>query len=465
MHVFSLRGPGQDGGVSSGIANYRPATWFHFEDNQLVVLRMECGTKRVLGSFNRDQVAGAYDHANRWGWLGLHGLWDVAQYMPALASDFRAVNDGAAVLIHDYLNREHPGDKRRLFVQDYQLCLVPRELRRLGRRAWHFMHVPFPNPDCIPESQIPHMVRWVKSMLATDLVGFHTDGYADNFLVFVERNITKVHQVDRDNMMVRRLSTSKHGPHATRIGRAPLGIDVPRWEQMATTVERPINMPFFLGNGEGQTPYVVSVDRTDPAKNVLTRLRAIDCLFTSHPELVGKLTFLFVCGPTRTQIPQYARYWEECRHEEAALQEKWRTGVWTPVVWQDKYPQEQLAYIYRHAEGIWASAYADGLNLTLLEFAMAQLKGKSGCVFLPSEVGAASVLGEDGGFFVDPHSPAAMAETVYRGLFCTTQQEKEERLERMRLRIGLCPLQTWTNRLEASTRRTRARVEAPEGGE
>ena len=69
----------------------------------------------------------------------------------------------------------------RFWVHDYHLMFVPALLRRArpDARIGQFWHVPWPAPEVL--RILPSARALVRGMLGADLIGFHTEGYAENF--------------------------------------------------------------------------------------------------------------------------------------------------------------------------------------------------------------------------------------------------------------------------------------------
>jgi len=76
-----------------------------------------------------------------------------------------------------------------VWVQDYQLQLVPRMLRELrpDLRIGFFLHIPFPPTELF--SQIPWRRQLLEGLLGADLVGFQLPGAAANFLRLVRQQV------------------------------------------------------------------------------------------------------------------------------------------------------------------------------------------------------------------------------------------------------------------------------------
>ena len=69
-----------------------------------------------------------------------------------------------------------------VWVQDYQLQLVPGILRQLrpDLTIGFFLHIPFPSPDLF--RQLPWREELVRGLLDANLIGFHLESNARNFL-------------------------------------------------------------------------------------------------------------------------------------------------------------------------------------------------------------------------------------------------------------------------------------------
>ncbi|MGH2685948.1 MAG: trehalose-6-phosphate synthase, partial [Actinomycetota bacterium] len=180
--------------------------------------------KYLLRLLSFDQ--GTYDHfyndvSNRLLWFLHHYLWDLPR-QPALMADWReawrvytAVNAGFA----DALAQESGGAGTAALVQDYHLSLVPAALRELSpeTRIVYFHHVPFAAADYL--RLLPHDMRetLLTGMLGADLVGFHTERWAENFL-------GACRLLEGATVMYRRRAVRWRG-RLVRVGVYPIAID------------------------------------------------------------------------------------------------------------------------------------------------------------------------------------------------------------------------------------------------
>lgn len=76
-------------------------------------------------------------------------------------------------------------DNDLIFIQDYHLLLLPGILReRLNKkkslRIGFFLHTPFPSEDYF--TILPFREDICRSLLLCDVIGFHTNQYAKDFL-------------------------------------------------------------------------------------------------------------------------------------------------------------------------------------------------------------------------------------------------------------------------------------------
>ena len=83
-----------------------------------------------------------------------------------------------------------------VWVQDYQLQLVPQMLRELrpDLRIGFYLHIPFPPAELF--SQLPWRRQILEGLLGADLIGFQLSGGAANFVRLVRGRVG--HKTHRD---------------------------------------------------------------------------------------------------------------------------------------------------------------------------------------------------------------------------------------------------------------------------
>ena len=180
-----------------------------------------------------------------------------------------------------------------VWVQDYQLQLVPQMLRSLRPdRDRYFLHIPFPPTDC---SSSCRGATDLGGLLGADLVGFQLPGGAQNFVRLVRRDSTtdrrdRIRTPDGRNVLARSYpipsteGTAQHGHVGGNQGRGK-------------QIRRDLGDPrvIFLG-----------VDRLDYTKGMPERIRAFGEL-----GVEGSIDMRRRCSsggdPSRERVDQYRR--------------------------------------------------------------------------------------------------------------------------------------------------------------
>lgn len=282
-------------------------------------------------------------------WFLHHGLFDLV-HEPRFDAEFReawtayvAVNDAFAEATAE---RAEPGET--VLVQDYQLGLVPGRLRALrpDLRVVHFTHTPFCDGEAI--SVLPDDVAAsLCGALASGPAGFHTDRWATGF---------------------RRAAAVALGPD-TALGpvfTAPLGPDVPA---LAAAAAEPAARAAAaqLADTVGERRVILRIDRIEPAKNIVRGFTAYDRLLEARPGLRGRVVFVAMCSPSRQGIAGYRAYAEAVARAADAVNDRWASGDWLPVVLdvRDDYARS-LAGLERY-DVLVVNPLRDGLNLVAKE--------------------------------------------------------------------------------------------------
>jgi len=297
-----------------------------------------------------------------------------------------------------------------VWFQDYHLALAPRVLRERhlpDAFAMHFWHLPWPSWDVF--RVCPRAVAVLDGLLANDLLGFHTPAYCRNFLDCAERALDAA--VDRVNGIVRYRGGS------TTIRPFRLGIDASATADRAATAEAGDFWDEFRAeHGIGDHRAVaVGVDRLDYTKGIERRLDALERLWERSPEWRGRLTFVQKGAKSRSSIPAYARLQDRVADRIEAINERFGTEDWQPVVFTTAMLSEtHLAGLYRGADLALVTPIRDGMNLVAKEFAAAQ-GDDPGVLVLSEFAGAAEEL-DEGATIVNPYDVDAVADAVERGL-------------------------------------------------
>ncbi len=420
MNIVSYRGPGMAGGVSTALdrlykSGGRNQSWWYLDQDQVKsqsrsAVRLHSGEKIPLALCDAH-----YRFCNEFIWPIMHDLSEHAIYKEEdyfLYTRFNAI-------FAAQIERQQSHDP--YFVQDYQLALLPKLLKRQGRDSAIFWHIPW--PKSVPQEFVAPIVELAQAMLSAKAIGFHTQEYVDNFNNFVDQYLPF-------------FANSRTFGHVAEVVAAPLGLDLDHW------AERNEGQYSSIAEQLESTPYVLSVERADYTKGVVDRLKAIDLLFEQNPELRETITFVQICGRTRAGIKAYDNYWKECQEQIDYLEQKYSTSRWKPVVSiSQSLNSDELTYLYKRAAVMLVSPLRDGLNLTAKEFIACQAGERPGILALSKGAGVAEEFSPYAITF-EPGDISAMAAATLRCLKMPTTQRRR-RFLKLKQSLQANPLQLW----------------------
>ena len=336
-----------------------------------------------------------------------------------------------------------------VWIQDYHLALVADLLRTDGMFIHQFWHIPFPPAEML--HLLPYGVyeALLRGLVGNDLLEFHTDRYADNFLDCVAKLLPDA-VVDRDARAV------SYRGRATSVGVFPISIDVERFETLAddADVARRAEALRAQYATDGRQ-LVVSVDRIDYTKGIPERLRALDLLWQETPELRGRFTMLIVMTPSRSELVPYHTLQAEIVAQVNEINGRFARHDWTPIVpLPENADAPELAAIYRAADLCLVSSLQDGMNLVAKEFIACQIDER-GVLVLSRFAGAAEEI--DGAVLVNPFNVDGFAAGIRHALEMPIS-ERRRRMHEMRERLRHATIYDW---LAAITERVSALISAP----
>jgi alpha,alpha-trehalose-phosphate synthase [UDP-forming] len=342
-----------------------------------------------------------------------------------------------------------------VWVQDYHFALVSQMLRErlAGERRpiflHQFWHIPFPPPDILRLLPTAAYSGVMRGMLGNDLLEFHTERYAQNFLDCVDEFVPES-RVDRDARRIR------VGGRDIHVGVFPISIDAEHYESLARRPEGAARA------AELRAQYVadggclgVSVDRVDYTKGIPERLRALDQLWTEAPELRRKLTFILVATPSRSELRSYKTLEEEVIAGVKAINEKFAEDGWTPLVLiNENVDAAGLASLYRAGDVCLVSSLQDGMNLVAKEYIACNVD-EQGVLVLSRFTGAAAEI--DDAVLINPFNVDGVVAGLRRAV-TMPPEERRTRMQRMRRQLRRATIFDW---LEAILARVDELASAP----
>jgi len=312
-------------------------------------------------------------------------------------------------------SRLEPGDQ--VWVNDYHLLLLARELRRGGwrGRTGFFLHIPFPPHDLF--SILPAPRDFLDALLDFDLMGFHIQASLENYALSAVRELGARWEGE---WLI-------EGQRRQRLGVYPVGIDPEGFLPVSARRRKQ----------GGELVRVIGVDRLDYTKGIPERLLAYRQFLESCPEWRKRVILTQVASPSRTRVASYVEQKELIDSLVGRINGELGEPDWVPVRYLYRsYPRKQLAALYREAAVGLVTPLRDGMNLVAKEYVAAQDPEDPGVLVLSRFAGAAEDLAE--AVIVNPYVPHDVAAGLKRAL----EQPLGERRERHRALLERITQQT-----------------------
>jgi alpha,alpha-trehalose-phosphate synthase [UDP-forming] len=389
-----------------------------------------------------DADVNGYYHgfANRALWPLCHMLIQHFEYRTEFWERYRAVNLRFAHAVAD--EAERCTGRSMAWIQDYHFALAPEFLRAMRPSLFihQFWHIPFPPADILRMLPAGTHEAVLRGLLGNDLMEFQIDRYAVNFLDCVDRFIPEA-RVDHVHQTV------AFRGRLVNVGAFPISIDVDRFEAMAAMPESIARVQTLRGRyAKGDRQLGVCVDRIDYTKGIPERIRALDTLWTEFPELRGRFTFIFVCTPSRTDLPAYNNLEREVTQSVIEVNGKFGKDDWTPIVLiNENVDSDLLAAVYRSADLCIVSSLQDGMNLVAKEFVGCQLDER-GVLILSRFTGSAEEI--DGALLINPFNIDGFVGAIRTALEMSAE-ERKRRMHRMRRQLHNSTIFDWLDSILA----------------
>jgi alpha,alpha-trehalose-phosphate synthase [UDP-forming]/trehalose-phosphatase len=337
-------------------------------------------------------------------WPLLHGFPGRLRYLDDEWQCYVEANRAYAGLV-----LEAAGPSAKVWVQDFHLMLLARELRRLGHhgRLGFYLHVPFPSLDDF--ETMPWASEVLAALLDFNLIGLQSQRWYDNFI-----------QTVRD--LLGSDAETRARDHCRVI---PVGIDPDRFADAAATRNGEASE---LGSFEDMLrgrKLILGVDRLDYSKGIPERLEALARLLERYPEWRGQVSFVQVSVPTRSEVTEYAELRSRVELLVGRINGTYGEADWVPVRYLYRsYDQATLARLYRLAAVGLVTPLRDGMNLVAKEYVAAQDEANPGVLVLSKFCGAADRMTL--ALLTNPYHVDGVAADLDRAL----RMPREERVAR-----------------------------------
>ncbi|HET8991714.1 MAG TPA: bifunctional alpha,alpha-trehalose-phosphate synthase (UDP-forming)/trehalose-phosphatase [Candidatus Saccharimonadales bacterium] len=434
--IFSSSIGGLATGLSSYISGKKSSLWvgwpgipseeLNSKDKQLITDRFALeGLVPVW--LSAKQIEDFYNgYSNSLLWPIFHGLSFEAAHTTKTESWWRAYKSVNRRYSEAVLNVISPNAQ--IWIHDYQLMLLPELIRRDHARTHigFFLHIPFPEAGQL--KLLPQATDILNGMMGADLIGFHTLGYAANFLQSVET--FKLGELAGSQIIGK--------GRTIRVANFPMGIDYAKYNSSAQ-LEEVRRVAREYSRKYRRQKIIASVDRLDPTKGLMERLVAYESYLQNNPKSLGRVVFVMVAAPSRTDISDYMKLGQELAKRVKIINRKYSTKKWSAVEYINKpIPFEHVTALFQIADVAFITPIKDGMNLAAKEFVASNRK--NGVLILSSSAGAAEELQD--AIIVDPTNPEALTEAINKALHMR-KRELKRRLNNMRQYLSTHTVQDW----------------------
>jgi len=312
-----------------------------------------------------------------------------------------------------------------VWVQDYQLQLVPKMLRELrpDLTIGFFLHIPFPPVELF--MQLPWRTAIVEGLLGADLVGFHLPGGAQNFLILARRLVDA--NTSRGSIGVRsRFGEVEYGSRVVRVGAFPISIDSAELDHKGrerSIRDRAREIRAELGNPR---KVLLGVDRLDYTKGIDVRLKAFSELLAEGRAKRDDTVLVQLATPSRERVESYKVLREDIERQVGHINGEY-AEVGHPVVHylHRPVPRDELMAFFVASDVMLVTPLRDGMNLVAKEY-VACRSDLGGALVLSEFTGAAHELQQ--AYQVNPHDLEGVKDAIEAAL----NQSAEEGRRRMR---------------------------------
>jgi trehalose 6-phosphate synthase len=418
VSVLTGRKAASAGGLAVGVHSALAAAggvWFGWSGEVHADADTSVKTQRVgkitylLTDLTEDEHAGYYaGFANRTLWPLFHYRIDLTVFDRGWHDTWRQVNRRFAEQLMAHLR---PDD--RVWVQDYHLIPMGRELRALGfeGRIGFFLHIPFPSPELY--LALPWYKSIVEDFCAYDVAGFQTPSDLHQFHELVRLEMGA--RIGEDGVV-------RLPDHDLVAGAFPIGIDVDDVARMAVGLDGRRHADRLRATLMGR-PLIIGVDRLDYSKGIPERLRAFEQLLREHPAFHNQVVYVQISAPSREDVPEYQSLRRTVERLAGHINGRLGAADWTPVRYVNRsYTRRALSGFFRASRVGLVTPLRDGMNLVAAEYVAAQDQEDPGVLVLSRFAGAAGYM--DGAVVVNPYDATMTAAALNQALSMSLEERQ-----------------------------------------
>mmetsp|Transcript_7436 Transcript_7436/g.16134 ORF Transcript_7436/g.16134 Transcript_7436/m.16134 type:complete len:857 (+) Transcript_7436:209-2779(+) len=299
-----------------------------------------------------------------------------------------------------------------VWIHDYHLLVLPSLLRkRFNRiRCGVFLHSPFPSSEIF--RTFPKREELLRSLLNSDLIGFHTFDYARHFLSCCSRMLGLEHETSRGSI------TIDYYGRTVGIKIMPTGVKPQRYLDGFDWDEFKWRRGELKAQFDGLT-VMVGVDDMDVFKGIELKLQALERLLEYHSEWRGKLVLVQITNPPRSSGRDITELHKFVTDLVDSINKRFGSEGYQPVHYLERHvPLHERMAFYSVADCAVVTATRDGMNLVPYEYIVCR-QGPEGDSESPQDsmlvvsefVGCSPSL--SGAIRVNPWSVESVADGMY----------------------------------------------------
>jgi trehalose 6-phosphate synthase/phosphatase len=360
-------------------------------------------------------------------------IWPLFHYFPANAvydnNYYEAYQTANEIFMDELRQIIRPGDF--IWIHDYQLLLLPEMIRKAYPEAsvGFFLHIPFPSYEIFRLMPRKWREAILNGMTGADVVGFHTNDYAQNFFKSVKRTLG--YKVERNMISIE--------DRLCKADAFPIGIDYNKFND-ACSLEKTITIKNKYKKHIAGCKLIFSIDRLDYSKGFIQRLTAFNRFLEKYPEWRHKVVFNMIVVPSRDNIQVYKEMKKEIEASVGRINGQYSTLKWRPIVYQYRSVNfNELTAIYNLSDVGLITPLRDGMNLVAKEYVACQTE-KYGMLVLSEFAGASVELNES--ILINPADTEETADAINEALYMS-DDEKKKRILKMQERIKRYNVFSW----------------------
>ncbi|MFA6212452.1 MAG: trehalose-6-phosphate synthase [Candidatus Obscuribacterales bacterium] len=441
VNVISYAGPGVTGGVPASLEPVvrrlgTRVNWFALSELPQANTNFAPPSKGTAGGgfsyyapLAPKRLFDAHQKVvNGYLWDLLHGFINKSVFDPEAWKSFRALCQSVASECITTASESFPTI---CWLHDYQLALAaPVLASQHGIVLSQFWHAPWPQPEIMVNAPIGREL--VQAMLHNKLIGFHTEEYAENFLL-TAAVVLEDAAVDLKNSKI------TYKGRTTTVSVLPLGVDMPYWQEMAAQ-SKPYSEALAEKLGLA-SQFILGVERLEYTKGILERLNGLELMLKTNPSEHRRFHYVQISQEAKLDGTAQLEYARLVEAKIASINKEYGREGWVPIIHlKGKLDHQQLAAWYQAATALSINSISDGINVIAKEF-VACRNDQQGVLILSKAAGCARELAQ-GAYLVDPKSPVDISN-AFKAALSINSEEKRRRMTSMRDVLTWNQLHNW----------------------